>query len=336
MYFKDFPSFLYDFKYENGTLKTEAVKDITRNIRVKKDILKNITLYEEYDLVDGDTPEIIAEKFYGNPEYHWIVMLTNEKFDWLSDFPMTETDIVKHIKRVYNPTLHSKKWWFTTEYSPVVNLNEVVLNFNIYDNTLPFDPDYITTPFSYTLKGKTSETSFEYTFNFPDIRHDEPHNGLDRASQVFWQILPYPIGKITCLPSTPVITGKDTAFTTNLLVGMELRTLSGVRIGKIKSIENDHMLTLHANSTVAVTEVGFNYMIIGDITAELIINTNGRENNPVLFLNQQGYIVNPTAVGAIPISGDTLHRKANDNKRKIRLVSPSLIETVIKNYEELL
>ena len=69
MYFKVFPEFLYDFKYGKET-KTSIVKDITRNIRFRKEVLENITLYDYVDVVDGDTPEIVAEKIYGNPEYH--------------------------------------------------------------------------------------------------------------------------------------------------------------------------------------------------------------------------------------------------------------------------
>ena len=63
MYFKDFPKFLYDFNYGNVT-KTTVVTDITRNVRFRKHILSNVTLYDEYDMLDGETPEIIAEKFY--------------------------------------------------------------------------------------------------------------------------------------------------------------------------------------------------------------------------------------------------------------------------------
>ena len=92
MFFKDFPSFLYDFNYGNDVVKTDVVKDITRNIRVKREILSNISLFDHYDIIDGETPEIISEKFYGTPEYHWVVMLANEKYDWLSDFPLMESD----------------------------------------------------------------------------------------------------------------------------------------------------------------------------------------------------------------------------------------------------
>ena len=96
MYFKEFPQFLYDFKYANTT-KTTVVTDITRNVRFRKEVLENITLFDEYDIVDGETPEIIAEKIYGNPEYHWIIMLVNQKHDYISDFPLPEQALEKHI-----------------------------------------------------------------------------------------------------------------------------------------------------------------------------------------------------------------------------------------------
>ena len=101
MYFKDFPSFYYDFKQNDGTTKTSIVKDITRNIRFRRDILANVSLYDQYDIQDGDTPEIIAEKVYGNAQYHWVVMLLNEKFDYISDFPLDEVSLVKYIESKY-------------------------------------------------------------------------------------------------------------------------------------------------------------------------------------------------------------------------------------------
>jgi len=100
MYFQEFPEFLYDFKYGTQT-KTSIVRDITRNVRIRKEVLSTIVLYDEYDIVDGETPEIIAEKVYGNPEYHWIIMLVNEKFDNLSDFPLEEPALQKHIDDLY-------------------------------------------------------------------------------------------------------------------------------------------------------------------------------------------------------------------------------------------
>jgi hypothetical protein len=103
MYFKNFPEFLYDFKID-GVDKTSVVKDITRNIRFRRDVLANITVYDEYDVVDGETPEIIAEKIYGNAQYHWIIMLANDRYDYIEDFPLAESELVKVIAAKYPGT----------------------------------------------------------------------------------------------------------------------------------------------------------------------------------------------------------------------------------------
>ncbi len=100
MYFKDFPNFLYDFKY-GDILKTSIVTDITRNVRVRKEILSSVTIYDEYDIEDGETPEIIAEKIYGDAKYHWVVMLSNDAVDYLTDFPLEEHKLVKVIQDKY-------------------------------------------------------------------------------------------------------------------------------------------------------------------------------------------------------------------------------------------
>lgn len=81
--------------------KAFAMTDITRNIRFRRDILSQITVYDEYDIIDGETPEIIAEKVYGNAQYHWIVMLTNDIYDYKKDFPLTQLALDKFVSDKY-------------------------------------------------------------------------------------------------------------------------------------------------------------------------------------------------------------------------------------------
>lgn len=267
MYFKNFPSYLYDFNYGNGVTKTTVVKDITRNMRVKKDILRNISLYDEYDIVDGETPEIISEKFYGTPEYHWIVMLANDKYDYISDFPMSETYLQKHIETSYNPVLTSVDWH--VEDSPVgEGYGYKTIYFKVA-GLEPFDPAYLISKVSYTLTGQTDQHEFSYTFTWPD------GNGViidfgGHYDQHFYQHL---------TTKTP---------------------------------------------------------IEGNPTGTLTVTTKNREHNPVYFINEQGYRVNAGTPGALPVTGDQIHRRENDIKRRIKIISPSLVETILKNYEDII
>ena len=100
MYFENFPKFAYDFDI-NGERKVLIVSDITRNVRFRKDILSNVTLYDEYDIKEGETPEIVAEKLYGNSQYHWIIMLVNSRYDYVKDFPLTYTALNQYITDKY-------------------------------------------------------------------------------------------------------------------------------------------------------------------------------------------------------------------------------------------
>jgi hypothetical protein len=100
MYFSNFSNFPYEFEI-NGQRKVLMVSDITKNVRFRKEILSNILLYDEYDMRDGETPEIVAERVYGNPQYHWIIMLVNERFDYISDYPITYDALLNYVKDKY-------------------------------------------------------------------------------------------------------------------------------------------------------------------------------------------------------------------------------------------
>lgn len=101
MYFSNFPKIYYDFPQDATSTKLQILTDITTNVRIRKEVLENITVYDEYDIQEGETPEIIAEKMYGNPEYHWIIMLANQRYDYLKDFPMSSFELDAFIKDKY-------------------------------------------------------------------------------------------------------------------------------------------------------------------------------------------------------------------------------------------
>lgn len=102
MYFSEFPKIYYDFpNYTGDDTFLQVLTDITANVRIRKKILEDVSLYDEYDIKEGETPEIIAEKIYGNPEYHWVIMLANQRYDYLKDFPMTSAELHQHVANTY-------------------------------------------------------------------------------------------------------------------------------------------------------------------------------------------------------------------------------------------
>jgi hypothetical protein len=101
---------LYDYQIGNDT-QIFLMTDITRNIRFRKEVLANITVYDYYDIVDGETPEVISDKIYGTPEYHWVIMLANDLYDYRSDFPMTYTALQQYVTDKYGSAADSIHHW---------------------------------------------------------------------------------------------------------------------------------------------------------------------------------------------------------------------------------
>lgn len=101
MYFESFKNMYYSYLDKDGVEQFVKLKDITENMRFKKEVLENVSLYEYYDIRDGDTPEIISEKFYGSPLYHWIIMVANLKYDYINDFPLAIPELEEHIRQKY-------------------------------------------------------------------------------------------------------------------------------------------------------------------------------------------------------------------------------------------
>lgn len=101
MYFDKFPIIPYLFNI-GGEEIVRLMRDITTNVRIRTEVLPNITVYDIYDFKDGDTPDIIAAKYYGSPQYHWAIMLANEMYDYDRDFPKSSDELDDIINDKYN------------------------------------------------------------------------------------------------------------------------------------------------------------------------------------------------------------------------------------------
>ena len=82
-----------------GTSK--VVTNIMSRVSIIPQLLKNPLNYYEYDIQDGDTPEIIAHKYYGDSYRYWIVMLSNELMDPQWDWPMNNRVFAKYLENKY-------------------------------------------------------------------------------------------------------------------------------------------------------------------------------------------------------------------------------------------
>ena len=240
MYFKEFPRFLYDFKYGNET-KTSVVVDVTRNVRFRKEIFANVAFYDEYDVIDGETPEIIAEKLYGNPEYHWILMIANGKYDYLTDWVKPEQACRRACLEEYNAEFTATSWAYSGTTITVTKASHGLL---------------VSPTTTVRIEGATATTNA-------------------------------PNGTFTI-----------TAVTANTFSFVVASAPTGTAGGTVK------------------------------------VTPSGVENYIHHYENARGFVVNSNAPGAVSITNLIDSQRKNEAKRRIKIISPQLVNTILKNFKE--
>ena len=98
MYFANFPRIPYD---NYGTGDFRLTPNILKRIAVRANVKTTTSLFDTYDVKEGETPELIADKLYGNPEFHWVVLMMNDVVDRYHQWPMRRRQFLAHLNDKY-------------------------------------------------------------------------------------------------------------------------------------------------------------------------------------------------------------------------------------------
>ena len=99
MYFQNFPLIPYD-SVGNGQYK--LVTNLLKRVALRAKVRTNTLLFDTYNVQEGQTPEMIADKLYGDPNLHWIVMYVNNITDRYHQWPLTTPQFLAFINDKYS------------------------------------------------------------------------------------------------------------------------------------------------------------------------------------------------------------------------------------------
>ena len=99
-FFTAFPKINYNLSGVNGN--TKVVTDIFRRVKIRSKIAKNVTLFDKYDVQEGEKPEDVAYKVYGEADYFWVVTLVNNVVNRYYDWPLDEYVFQQYVKDKYD------------------------------------------------------------------------------------------------------------------------------------------------------------------------------------------------------------------------------------------
>lgn len=147
MYFSKFPYVDYTLNAKNDQTKTVFVRNILRRIGLSEELKTGRSVFIEYDIKDGERPEHIAERVYGDVDYHWLVLLTNEIVDPYHGWCKSGDVLQDYINKKYtgyavyftNRTAGSTSGWF---YNSKVGQGSSLSQGSIKDSVVEYYPEF--------------------------------------------------------------------------------------------------------------------------------------------------------------------------------------------------
>jgi hypothetical protein len=99
-FFNYFPKTIYTSN--NLTAGVDTVTNIIARFGFESTLKNNSAAFYKYNIQESDTPEIIASKYYDNPERHWIVLLFNDIMDPQFDWPLQYQPFIDYVNTKYS------------------------------------------------------------------------------------------------------------------------------------------------------------------------------------------------------------------------------------------
>ena len=96
-YFNSFPKVITTDYNGNGILLTNIIK----RVDIIPTLLKNPLLNYSYDLQEGDTPDIVANKYYGDSYRYWLPLFSNNIINPQWQWPMSSGVFDSYIQNKY-------------------------------------------------------------------------------------------------------------------------------------------------------------------------------------------------------------------------------------------
>ena len=134
MYFSLVPNIAYDekpIKFPFSESDYVIAKNFFRRYKINDDIFSNVVFFTKYAIEDGERPDTVSNKAYGDPFYDWVVLMTNNLVNAQFDWPKTNYQLYKEIEAKFDDpyaTVHHYETYEIGQYPAGLVVDEAFYN----------------------------------------------------------------------------------------------------------------------------------------------------------------------------------------------------------------
>ena len=148
-YFRELPNISYVSRLPGANRSDERieVKNIFKRAKLRSDIDSIITAFDITIIPDGERPDVVAQRIYGDSELDWVVLTTNNITNIRDQWPLSNNDFHNFVLDKYGS---EEKLYSVSHYETFEIRDEY--NRTILEPGLQVDSDF---QFTYTAFGAT-------------------------------------------------------------------------------------------------------------------------------------------------------------------------------------
>jgi len=105
MFFKIVPNISYDEKpisYPFSESDFVVAKNFFRRYKINEDVFQYAVFFKKYTIIDGERPETLAEKAYGDQFLDWVILLTNNMVNAQYDWPRSNYEMYRIVEEEFD------------------------------------------------------------------------------------------------------------------------------------------------------------------------------------------------------------------------------------------
>ena len=96
-HFRNYPKVLYRFGNE---LDPVVAQNLGTYVDIIDQVKDDITIYTDYTILDGDRPDILSYRLYGDIRYYWLFYYINDKIKE-EGWPLTAQEVFEQMGKYY-------------------------------------------------------------------------------------------------------------------------------------------------------------------------------------------------------------------------------------------
>tara|TARA_B100000287_G_scaffold202297_1_gene191006 strand:+ start:14542 stop:15234 length:693 start_codon:yes stop_codon:yes gene_type:complete len=101
-YFSKVPDLEYVSRLPDSQIGSYIkVKNLFKGVRLREDILQDLTIFEKYQIIGDDRPDNVAFNVYGDSTLDWLVLKCNNIINIQTEWPMSQEDLDRHLLNKY-------------------------------------------------------------------------------------------------------------------------------------------------------------------------------------------------------------------------------------------